>query len=332
MSTETAPPADTIRDHDEVIRALSRLRDARDTCTDPAGARSLTVAIDALRTDPTLALTPAGQRALDLVAELCRQLRPVIRQADLSREHARLTADDTLTDTDRARRINRLGKINPNAIHAEAELLVRLNGEAHALAGAATPDWQTPGHLEQVAHTLLPSPRVLAEIAQQIRDRVAPAAAVAPTNHRVRGILGAAAQLDGAVSTRPTQDDARTAMDALIETIGLTGLEDVLDPAVAYIHDRHALYGEPPLWGRDTGIACHALALAIRAYANATASVDNVDAWDVSRMEHETDVLRDRIRALEAVIEAVSCAGSLDEVGDALEQTTPAPTRTHHTP
>ena len=88
-------------------------------------------------------------------------------------------------------------------------------------------------------------------------------------------------------------------MGALIETVGLDGVEDVLGPAVAYIHDRLALYGEPPLWGRDTGIAAAAMALAIRAYAKATASVEHVDAWDVSRMEHEADVLRDRVAALE---------------------------------
>ena len=61
-------------------------------------------------------------------------------------------------------------------------------------------------------------------------------------------------------------------MGALIETIGLDGVEDVLGPAVAYIHDRLALYGEPPLWGRDTGIAAHALALAIRAYTRQAAT------------------------------------------------------------
>ena len=36
-------------------------------------------------------------------------------------------------------------------------------------------------------------------------------------------------------------------------------------------------------------------------------------------------------KKLRAVIEAVSCAGSLDEVGEALEQTITAPTHTHHT-
>ena len=36
-------------------------------------------------------------------------------------------------------------------------------------------------------------------------------------------------------------------------------------------------------------------------------------------------------KKLRATVEAVSCAGSLDEVGEALEQTTTAPTRTHHT-
>lgn len=125
-------------------------------------------------------------------------------------------------------------------------------------------------------------------------------------------------------------------MGALIETIGLDGVEDVLGPAVAYIHDRLALYGEPPLWGRDTGIAAHALALAIRAYTKATASVEHVDAWDVSRMEHEADVLRDRVAALEKENaslrrDAATELARHDQAHGLYEPAT-APTHTHHTP
>lgn len=118
------------------------------------------------------------------------------------------------------------------------------------------------------------------------------------------------------MSTHPTQDDARTAMDALIDTIGLDGIEDVLDPAVGYLQDRLAHYGETPLWGRNTAIVASAMALAIRAYATRTATLDNTDAWDVSRMEHETDVLRDRIRALEKERDAARAAVS--SAGDAV--------------
>lgn len=57
MADHTLTPADVIRDHDEVTRTLTRLRDARDTCTDPAGT--------------TTVVLPGGQkvRVFDLAAE-----------------------------------------------------------------------------------------------------------------------------------------------------------------------------------------------------------------------------------------------------------------------
>ncbi|MFJ9558366.1 hypothetical protein ACIRPH_31550 [Nocardiopsis sp. NPDC101807] len=194
-TTTTTSRAQTVREHPEVRRAHQLLQRALDGSSDPGLRRALSPALDALRTDPTLALTTEGQRTLDLLAELARQLRPLSRQAEMARTHARLLADPDLEEADRAHAINRLGKINPAAITNEAELVERLCQQAQELADRARPDWQDPDHLHGLARRMLPPVRDLDVISQALRSSVSRAAAVVPDAPEVRRLLNLADQI-----------------------------------------------------------------------------------------------------------------------------------------
>ncbi|OLT26584.1 hypothetical protein BJF83_20690 [Nocardiopsis sp. CNR-923] len=193
MTTTSA--AETVRSHREVRHAHEALQRALTGCADDTVRQALTRAADTLRTDPTLALEATGRRTIDLINELERQLKPLGRQAALARAHARLLADPDLSENDRQRQINQLGTINTTAIDQEEDLLDRLRDQALTLTKRARTDWENPEHLQGLARRMLPSQRVLTEIAESLRRSVSAAAALAPEEPQVRRLLALAEQI-----------------------------------------------------------------------------------------------------------------------------------------
>ena len=188
---------DAITGHRDAVAARDGLRRTLQGAAQPAARDALTRALDALSTDPTLALTLDGQRRIDLIAEMGRQLKPLGRQAAAGRAHSRIHADPALTGPERDAAQNRLGKINPAALAEEDRILARLDDEVAQLTAAARADWRDPAHLAEIARRLLPSPLALADIAAQVRRAVGSAAAVAPYEPEVRRLLDLADALDG---------------------------------------------------------------------------------------------------------------------------------------
>lgn len=200
ITTTQTDPVNAVRSHREVRRAHQTLQRALDGCAGDAARQALTQAVNAMHSDPTLALQAGGQRSIDLICALARQLKPLGRQAELARTRDRLLAAPGLPDTDRRRRIHRLGKINPLAISQEKECLERLQRQVSALAEQAHPEWCDPCHLAELARQMLPPEQALAEIAGSLRSAVAAAAALAPGEPEVRRLLDLAEQVqpDGA--------------------------------------------------------------------------------------------------------------------------------------
>lgn len=162
-----------LADHPAALRCLNRLRRARQTCppgerTAPA-RRALDKAARAARTDPTLPLTWEGERGIDLLYVLTRDLA-------------------------RAFENERHGDAGPSAhagpdLRGEVESLVeRTAAAALRLAALARSDWDTPAHRSAVARDRLPSRRVLVEIAEGLHRSVAVSAALDPDLDEVRAL------------------------------------------------------------------------------------------------------------------------------------------------
>ena len=186
----TVPTPPDLRDHPEARRArrsrtehLERLA-ARPDEHVADRRRILQALAELLESDPTLALRGEGLHRMDLMSELVRQLGPLGRQAALVRERERLETDATLTDRERHRAVNRLGKLNPNAPAEHAALRGRADELLQELAAVARPDWHTRQRRRALALELMPrregGSRPLAEIAAQLRHAVADAVAIDP--------------------------------------------------------------------------------------------------------------------------------------------------------
>ncbi|MEO6083109.1 MAG: hypothetical protein ABIQ18_08380 [Umezawaea sp.] len=122
--------------------------------------------------DPTL-LDRDRDRDIEVVAELLRQLHPLARQAAQRLEHSRLTAAAAP-----AHEFARLGRTNPLAPAELDALSEHLVVVAERIRAAALPDWNTPRRIRERSERLLPSPRFLADLADQLAAAVGPAAAL----------------------------------------------------------------------------------------------------------------------------------------------------------
>ncbi|MGW9350559.1 hypothetical protein [Nocardiopsis flavescens] len=162
-----------LADHPAALRCLNRLRRARQTCppgerTAPA-RRALEKAARAAHADPTLPLTWEGERGIDLLYVLTRDLA-------------------------RAFENERRGDAGPSGQagadpHGEVESLVeRTTAAALKLAALARSDWDTPAHRSAVARDRLPSRRVLVEITEGLHRSVAVSAALDPDLDEVRAL------------------------------------------------------------------------------------------------------------------------------------------------
>ncbi|MFE9247146.1 hypothetical protein [Nocardiopsis sp. NPDC006938] len=198
--------------HPEVRRArrgitehLERL--ATRTGEDTADRRRILQALaEQLESDPTLAVRGEGLRWLDLIGELVRQLGPLGRQAALVAERDRLEADATLTDTERRRAVNRLGKLNTLAPAEYAALRGRADELLQELAALARSDWHTRERRRALALEMMPrtnsGTRPLAEIADQLRRSVADAVAIDPDLPEAHRLLDLAEEIEAAGQPR----------------------------------------------------------------------------------------------------------------------------------
>lgn len=138
-----------------------------------AGARARRVAeivSAAVDVDPTL-LDDDRSRDIDLCAEFLRQLRPLARQAAVTLEHGRLTEARASQHE-----FSRLGRINPQAPDELEALSERAVEIAERVEAAALPDWNTPQRIRERSERLLPSPRFITDLADQLADAIRPAA------------------------------------------------------------------------------------------------------------------------------------------------------------
>lgn len=202
-NTVTTPP--NLRDHPDVSALRTRLQHIADRLS-PAPGEALDThrerALLAVRAaaadvevDPTLALRGEGQRWVDLLAELARQMSPVFRQAALATEATRLNRDPALSERDRSRALLRLGKINPRAAEEAASLAKRseqVAGELHALVN---PHWNDPEHRTGLARRRLDH-TALGRAAEQLRLAVSAAEEIDSHLPEVQALLAMATTVD----------------------------------------------------------------------------------------------------------------------------------------
>ncbi|MBE1580523.1 hypothetical protein ACFORH_39095 [Amycolatopsis roodepoortensis] len=177
------------------------------------GVRAVEIAVAAVKVDPTLLEERDGRGwNLGLLAELIRQMRPLARQAALALEHARLT--DASGQAEEFRRLGRISPLAPDELDALSERAVEI---AEDLAAAALPDWNTPRRIRERSERLLPEPRFLAQLAQQLAAAVRPAAELAyPAPAAIR--LSALADQLHAEATRPQRRCAAPGCQNAIDT------------------------------------------------------------------------------------------------------------------
>lgn len=131
--------------------------------------RAAEIVSAAVEVDPTLRDLDRC-RDIDLCAEILRQLRPLARQAAQAIEYERLTSAGASM-----REFARLGRINPLALEELDVLSKRAVEIAQRVADAALPDWNTPTRIRERSERLLPAPRFIADLADQLRSAVQPA-------------------------------------------------------------------------------------------------------------------------------------------------------------
>lgn len=153
-------------------------------------------ALRALEADPTLVLSPEGQRQLDLIAELNRQLKPLGRQAALARFARRLRQDPDITEDQRERGLNRLGKLNPDAETQHQALLGRAEELVAAFEERVNPVWDQGEHRRRLARYLLPGPETTTKATDWVRYLVEAALAVDPELPEAHQVLAAADQIE----------------------------------------------------------------------------------------------------------------------------------------
>lgn len=158
-------------------------------------------ALRALEEDPTLAVDPEGRRLFDLIAELNRQLKPLGRQVALVRFAQRLHEDPDLTDAQRERGLNRLGKLNPRAEAEHRTLLGRAEELVAQIEARVNPAWGQSGHRRRLAQSFLPRPETTIKATDLVRYLVEEALAVDPELPQARQVLAAADQIDQLLGT-----------------------------------------------------------------------------------------------------------------------------------
>jgi hypothetical protein len=134
------------------------------------GRQAAQMVSSAVQVDPTL-LDYDRSRDLDVCVEILRQMRPLARQAALTLEHGQLT--EAGAPPEEFARIGKIDPLAPDELDALSEHVVTV---AERVAAAALPDWNTPQRIRERSERLLPSPRFIADLADQLADAVRPAA------------------------------------------------------------------------------------------------------------------------------------------------------------
>jgi hypothetical protein len=180
-SAQTVEQLATNTAHD-LHQAITRLPEAETLLVQQAHRRATQAAhaaAAALTTDPTLT---DDWRDLDLLAEIVRQLAPLTPQAENELRRRALIEQSTSTQE-----ITALGSTNPDAPQWLDAMSNRAVEVAQRIAAAARPDWNTAGRIRERSARLLPTQRLLEEIADRLRHAVAPALALShPTPQALR--------------------------------------------------------------------------------------------------------------------------------------------------
>lgn len=209
---ETTVILPDLRTHPDVTAMRAQLHRAVDQLSPAEGAPALDPCQERVRhalqavvadveADPTLGLVFQVQRHVELLTELVRQIRPLLRQA-AAIEAERLDQDTTLTERERRLALARLGRLNP-AARAEAEhMATRVQEIAAQVHAAVEPHWQTPEHRARLAQAHLDH-QLLDKAAAYVRGAVSAAAAIDPHLPQVQALRAMATTLDEAAGLRP---------------------------------------------------------------------------------------------------------------------------------
>jgi hypothetical protein len=158
---------------------------------------AVAVVAAAIGTDPTLPAPDRAGRALDVVAEILRQLHPLARQADKELQRRYQTSEHGPGHPAARRRTRR------TAPEEMEEMLQRLHALADEIAADAQPDWDAPARVRERSHRLLPPPGTLAYIADQLREAVRPSLELAWPDPQARRLAALADQISPPPGSSP---------------------------------------------------------------------------------------------------------------------------------